>query len=254
MKKIFFLLLLTVLFATQQSFAQQGDPTATEMWQPEPKVVTPPDGIQPPSDAIILFDGKSLSEWVSVEDNSPAQWIVKNGVFVVKKGTGNIQTTKSFTDYQLHLEWKIPTKITGTGQGRGNSGLFLASTGEGDSGYEIQILDCFENKTYVNGQTGSVYKQAIPLANACRKPGEWQTYDVIWTAPRFNDGGDLLSPARVTLIHNGILLQNNTVLKGGTVYVGQPAYKKHGPSPIKLQAHGDESEPISFRNIWVREL
>ena len=254
MKKIFFLLLLTVPFATQQSFAQQGDPTATEMWQPEPKVVTPPDGIQPPSDAIVLFDGKNLSEWVSVEDNSPAQWIVKNGVFVVKKGMGNIQTKKSFTDYQLHLEWQIPSKITGTGQGRGNSGLFLASTGKGDSGYEIQILDCFENKTDVNGQVGSVYKQAIPLANACKKPGEWQTYDVIWTAPRFNDGGDLLSPARVTLIHNGIILQNNTVLKGGTVYIGQPSYTKHGPSPIKLQAHGDASEPISFRNIWVREL
>jgi hypothetical protein len=209
---------------------------------------------QVPSDAIILFDGKNLNEWLSVQDNSPAKWDVNNGVFTVKKGTGNIQTKKSFMDYQLHLEWQIPANITGTGQGRGNSGLFLASTGKGDDGYEIQILDCFENKTYVNGQVGSIYKQSIPLANASRKPGQWQTYDVIWTAPRFNDGGDLLSPARVTLIHNGVLVQNNTTLTGGTVYVGKPTYKKHGATPIKLQAHGDKSEPISFRNIWVREL
>ena len=254
MKKISFLLFSTLLFAAQQTIAQKGDPTATELWQPEPKVVTPPKGIDPPSDAIILFDGKNLNEWVSVEDNSPAEWIVKKGVFTVKKGTGNIQTKKSFTDYQLHLEWQIPSNITGSGQGRGNSGLFLASTGKGDSGYEIQILDCYENKTYVNGQVGSVYKQYIPLANACRKPGEWQTYDVIWTAPRFKDGGDLLSPARVTVIHNGVLVQNNVALKGATVYIGQPVYTKHGASPIKLQAHGDASEPLSFRNIWVREL
>lgn len=176
------------------------------------------------------------------------------GVFTVKKGKGNIQTKRSFMDYQLHLEWQIPSNITGSGQGRGNSGLFLASTGKGDSGYEIQILDCYENKTYVNGQVGSVYKQFIPLANACRKPGQWQSYDVIWSAPRFNDGGDLLTPARVTVIHNGVLVQNNVALKGATVYIGQPMYKKHGASPIKLQAHGDASEPISFRNIWVREL
>jgi len=254
MKKLFFLLTSTIVFSAQQSFAQKPDPAATEVWQPEPKIVNTSEENQIPSDAIILFDGKNLNEWLSVQDNSPAKWEVNNGVFTVKKGTGNIQTKKSFTDYQLHLEWQIPSNITGTGQGRGNSGLFLASTGKGDDGYEIQILDCFENKTYVNGQVGSIYKQAIPLANASRKPGQWQTYDVIWTAPRFNDGGDLLSPARVTLIHNGVLVQNNTILTGGTVYVGKPSYKKHGATPIKLQAHGDKSEPISFRNIWVREL
>ena len=254
MKKIFFLLTTTIVFSAQQSFAQKPDPAATEVWQPEPKIVMTSEANQVPSDAIILFDGKNLNEWLSVQDNSPAKWDVNNGVFTVKKGTGNIQTKKSFMDYQLHLEWQIPANITGTGQGRGNSGLFLASTGKGDDGYEIQILDCFENKTYVNGQVGSIYKQSIPLANASRKPGQWQTYDVIWTAPRFNDGGDLLSPARVTLIHNGVLVQNNTTLTGGTVYVGKPTYKKHGATPIKLQAHGDKSEPISFRNIWVREL
>ena len=154
----------------------------------------------------------------------------------------------------MHLEWKIPEDIHGTGQSRGNSGVFLASTGGGDKGYEIQILDCYNNKTYVNGQTGSIYKQSIPLANACKKPGEWQTYDIIWTAPRFNEDGTLLSAARVTVIHNGVLLQNNVTIKGETTFIGAPAYKKHGAAPIKLQAHGDPSEPISYRNIWVRPL
>ena len=157
-------------------------------------------------------------------------------------------------DYQMHLEWKIPANITGEGQARGNSGLFLACTGPGDTGYELQILDCYNNKTYVNGQTASIYKQSAPLANACKKPGEWQTYEVIWMAPRFNADGSLLSPGRVTAIHNGVLVQNNTEVKGVTMYIGKPAYTKHRASPIKLQDHGDKSEPISFRNIWLREL
>ncbi|MEP7145084.1 MAG: DUF1080 domain-containing protein [Ferruginibacter sp.] len=255
MKQIKILLLATTLFISLQSIAQQGDPKATEVWQPEPKVVTPGNDNKPPSDAIILFDGKDLGEWVSSADSTaPAKWIVSEGILTVSKTTGNIQTRKSFTDYQLHLEWRIPSNITGEGQARGNSGLFLASTGKGDAGYELQILDCYNNKTYVNGQTASIYKQGIPLANACRKPGEWQTYDVIWTAPRFNEDGSLLSPAHVTVIHNGVLVQNNTELKGATFYIGQPVYKKHGPEPIKLQAHGDKSEPLSFRNIWIREL
>jgi hypothetical protein len=238
-----------------QGFSQEADPKLTEVWTPEPKTVAPGTNNSAPSDAIVLFDGTNLDQWVSVKEaNAPAKWTVENGAFTVKKGTGNIQTKKSFTDYQLHLEWKIPENITGAGQGRGNSGLFLASTGNGDDGYEVQILDCYNNKTYVNGQTGSVYKQAIPLANACKKPGEWQTYDIIWTAPRFNDDGSLKSAATVTVIHNGVLLQNNLALKGKTVYRGSPSYTKHGASPIKLQDHGDPSEPISFRNIWIREL
>lgn len=239
----------------QHTFAQQGDPKATEFYEPVPKVVTPGTGNAAPSDAIILFDGKDLKEWVSVKDtNTMAKWTVNNGAFTVNKGTGNIQTKRSFLDYQLHLEWQIPANITGSGQARGNSGLFLSSVGAGDTGYEIQILDCYNNKTYVNGQTGSIYKQAIPLANACKKPGEWQTYDVIWTAPRFKENGEVASPGRVTVIHNGVLVQNNTEVKGITMYIGQPYYKKHGPTAIKLQDHGDKSEPISFRNIWVREL
>lgn len=239
------------------SFAQQkGDPKATEFYSPVPKVVTPgKTNADAPSDAIVLFDGKGLEAWVSTNDTTkPAEWTVGKNILTVKKGTGNIQTKQDFTDYQLHLEWRIPSNITGEGQARGNSGVFLAGTGPVDDGYEIQILDCYNNSTYVNGQTGSVYKQAVPLANACKKPGDWQTYDIIWTAPRFNNDGSLKSAAKVTLLHNGVLLQNNFELKGKTAYIGQPFYKAHGPAPIKLQAHGDKSEPISFRNIWVRPL
>ncbi len=238
--------------------AQQpkGDPKATEFYSPVPKVVSP--GTAPsdaPSDAIVLFDGKNLDQWTSVKTpGTPAAWTVTDGVFTVNKPAGNIETKKSFTDYQLHLEWRIPANITGTGQARGNSGIFLASTGPGDEGYEIQILDCYNNSTYVNGQTGSVYKQAVPMANACKKPGEWQTYDIFWNAPRFNEDGTVKTPAYVTVIHNGVLLQNHTELKGQTVYIGNPSYKKHGAAPIKLQSHGDPSEPISYRNIWLREL
>jgi hypothetical protein len=255
MKKIALLTALTTTFLLQQINAQTGDPKATEVWEPVPKIVTTGAVNSAPSDAIVLFDGKDLNEWISAKDSTqPALWTVADGAFTVKKGTGNIQTKRSFLDYQLHLEWKIPENITGEGQARGNSGLFLASTGQGDMGYELQILDCYNNKTYVNGQTGSIYKQAIPLANACKKPGEWQTYDVIWTAPRFNEDGSVKTPARVTAIHNGVLLQNNTEVKGVTMYIGKPFYKAHGPSRIKLQDHGDKSEPISFRNIWIREL
>ena len=176
------------------------------------------------------------------------------GIFTVDKKAGNIETKRSFTNYQLHLEWRVPANITGTAQARGNSGLFLASLGKGDLGYELQILDSYQNKTYVNGMAGSIYKQLIPLANPARKPGEWQTYDVLWTAPTFQADGALQSPARVTVLFNGVVVQNNVALAGPTVYIGQPSYQKHGPAPIKLQAHGDPSEPLSFRNIWVREL
>ncbi len=155
----------------------------------------------------------------------------------------------------MHLEWRIPANITGNGQGRGNSGLFLASIGKGDAGYELQILDAYGNDTYVNGMAGSIYKQHVPLANPARKPGEWQTYDVVWTAPVFNEDGSLKSPAMVTAFFNGILVQNNVTLSGPTQYIGKPSYNvKHGASPIKLQSHGDPSEPISFRNIWIRPL
>ena len=207
-----------------------------------------------PADAIILFNGENLNQWLTVKDKSDAKWTVKDNIFTVNKGTGSIETKQSFSNYQLHIEWLIPTNITGSGQARGNSGLFLASTGLGDRGYELQLLDSYNNLTYSNGQAGSIYKQAIPLVNASKKPGEWQSYDIVWSAPVFNDDGSLKSAARVTVLHNGILIQNNVEIKGETVYIGAPFYKKHGPSPIKLQDHGDPSEPISFRNIWIRNL
>ncbi len=257
MKRLFFLIILfTIVSVNMNAQSQKGDPALTEVWQPVPKVVTPGKTPQDPSsDAIILFDGKNLDEWESVRDTTkPADWTVADDILTVKKTAGNIQTKRKFMDYQLHIEWRIPQNITGEGQARGNSGVFLASTGPGDDGYEMQVLDCYNNKTYVNGQTASIYKQYIPLANACKKPGEWQTYDIIWTAPRFNDDSSLKSPAYVTAFHNGVLVQNNAELKGQTLYIGQPFYKKHGPEPIKLQAHGDPSAPISFRNIWIREL
>jgi hypothetical protein len=230
-------------------------PEETEVWEPVPKVVTPgATPYAPPSDAIVLFDGHNLDEWVNNKDKAPASWNVGDGVMTVNKSGGNIETKRSFKNYQLHIEWKIPETITGSGQGRGNSGVFLASTGAGDAGYELQVLDNYNNKTYVNGQAGSIYKQAIPLANANRKPGEWQTYDIVWTSPTFNADSTLKSPAYVTVLFNGIIVENHFQLKGETRYIGQPFYKMYDTAPIKLQAHGDKSEPISFRNIWVREL
>lgn len=237
--------------------AQAQKPEDTEFYTPVPKVVATKEvTVAPPSDATILFDGKDLSQWVSSGDRSkPALWTVKNGVFTVDKKTGNIETKQSFNNYQLHIEWQVPANITGKGQGRGNSGLFLASIGKGDAGYELQILDSYQNDTYTNGQSASIYKQTAPLANPTRKPGEWQAYDVIWTAPTFNNDKSVKTPARVTVLFNGVLVQNNFELKGPTQYIGQAAYRDaHGPSPIKLQSHGDPSEPLSFRNIWIREL
>jgi Domain of Unknown Function (DUF1080) len=253
-KAISFLLLSAV--SSTALLGQQGDPKATEYYSPVPKVIAPGNTAgDAPSDAIILFDGKNLDQWVASKDPATvANWIVADNVITVNKSAGDIQTKRLFTDFQLHIEYRIPSSITGEGQARGNSGIFLASFPWGAGGYELQVLDNYNNSTYVNGQAGSMYKQTPPLVNACRKPGDWQTYDVVWTAPRFNDDGTVKSPARVTVLHNGVLVQNNTELRGDTPYIGQPSYKKHGPAPIKLQAHGDKSEPISYRNIWLREL
>jgi len=252
-------IILTALLAggTVMAFAQQAKPEDTEIWEPIPKVVTPGATFRDaPSDAIVLFDGKNLDEWVQNGDGSPAKWDVANGIMTVNKKYGNIETKRKFKSYQLHIEWRVPANITGSGQARGNSGIFLASIGKGDAGYELQVLDSYNNKTYVNGMAGSLYKQAIPLANPGRKPGEWQTYDVIWNAPEFNEDGSLKSPAHATVFFNGVLVENNFELKGPTLYIGKPDYagKAHGACPIKLQAHGDKSEPLSYRNIWVREL
>jgi hypothetical protein len=236
-----------------QQSPRKPRPEDTQVWSPVPPVVTSGrTNHAAPSDAVVLFDGRNLDEWVSANDGSPAKWTVANGVMTVNKPSGDIRTKRRFTDYQLHIEWKIPADITGSGQERGNSGVYLAITDSG--GYELQVVDSYQNPTYVNGQAASMYKQYPPLVNAARKPGEWQTYDVVWTAPRFNADGSLVSPAYVTAFHNGVLVQNHVALKGVTLDVGTPAYHAHGAAPILLQAHGDRSAPISYRNVWVRGL
>lgn len=261
------LLIVAFLFCFELTSGQQaapelarprGNPADTEVWEPVPPVVIPGESYgTAPSDAIILFDGSNLDQWVSTKDKGPVNWKVENGVFTVNKSVrgNNIETKRSFRNYQLHIEWRIPENVTGEGQARGNSGLFLASTGGWDTGYEVQIVDTYNNgnKTYVNGMAGSLYKQFAPLVNPARKPGEWNTYDIAWTAPVFNEDGSMKTPARVTVFFNNVLVQNNVELLGETVFVGKPAYKKYDAAPIKLQAHGDPSEPISFRNIWIRE-
>jgi len=259
MKKRLIFIPVFLLFGMAAAIAQQTmKPEDTEFYTPVPPVVTPGKTCgAAPSDAIILFDGKNLDKWVLADDTTkPADWIVHDGIVTVKKTSGNIQTRQSFEDYQLHIEWRVPKDIEGKGQARGNSGLFMASIGKGDAGYEMQILDNYNNTTYTNGQAGSIYKQNPPMVNANFPPGEWQSYDVVWTAPRFNEDGSLKSPARVTAFFNGILVQNNFELKGPTRYIGIPTYvgAAHGAVPIKIQAHGDKSKPISFRNIWVRPL
>ncbi len=256
-KSLLFIIILCIMATIEQAQAQVPKPPKmvpemTEFWEPVPKVVEPGKAAQnaamtAPSDAVILFDGKDLSKWESVEGGA-AQWVVNNGVFTVKKGTGDIVTKQEFNDFQLHIEWSIPADITGKSQARGNSGIFMQGI------YELQVLDSYNNQTYVNGQAGSIYKQSPPLVNAMRKPGEWNVYDVIYTAPRFKENGSLFSPARITVLHNGVVIQNDTQIKGHTPYIGLPEYTQHGKGPIRLQDHGDPSEPISYRNIWIREL
>jgi hypothetical protein len=244
MMKKFFLYVLTILFS-MGLLAQEWQPELTYKWEPVPPIVTPGDGTAPPSDAIILFDGSDMDQWEK-PDGEPVGWKLEEGVMTIVKGTGVIQTKQAFDDIQLHLEWRAPVEIEGEGQERGNSGVYFQGR------YEVQILDCYENTTYVNGQTGSVYKQHIPLANACRPPGEWQAYDIIFVAPRFKENGSLFSPATVTVLHNGVLLQNHVTIQGTTEHIGLPAYKTHPlKQPLLLQDH---SNPVSFRNIWVREL
>lgn len=214
--------------------------------RPQPRVVTPGEKFgDPPSDAVVLFDGTDLSQWVSVKDGGPARWKVENGYMEVVAGTGDIQTLQHFGDCQLHIEWMAPAEVRGEGQGRGNSGVFLMGL------YEIQVLDCYENPTYPDGTTAAIYGQYPPLVNACRRPGEWQTYDIIWKAPRF-DGDKLVEPAYVTVFHNGIVVHYHTPLFGPTTHRQVLPYRPHPPvGPLRLQDHGD---PVRFRNIWYRVL
>ena len=247
MKRSIILLLLMSNFAV---FAQERPPMVpemTEIWDPEITVITP--GETPstaPSDAIILIgEGLDLGfEWTDSRGDVP-KWLFENGVATVKGG--EIKTKRTFRDFQLHVEWRTPSEVVGESQGRGNSGVFLQGI------YEVQILDSYNNRTYRNGQAASLYKQHAPLVNACKGPGEWQTYDIIYTAPRFRENGTFFTPPTVTVIHNGVLVQNHVSLRGPTEYVGIPEYssKPHGDGPISIQDHGN---PTSFRNIWIREL
>ncbi len=234
-----------LLMAGATAFAQPKiDPTLTEFWEPVPRVVTPGQNNGAPSDAIVLFDGSGFSEWTHA-DGSPVKWTLSDGAMTVVPRSGGIKTRQLFTDCQLHIEFRTPAVVKGEGQGRGNSGIFLQSR------YEVQVLDNYNNRTYSNGQAGSIYKQSIPLVNACLPPGEWQSYDIIYTAPRFNADGIKVSSGRITVIHNGIVVQNNTEIKGTTEYIGMPKNLAHGADAIQLQDHGDL---VSYRNIWIRPM
>jgi hypothetical protein len=224
-------------------YGQITEPEATEMWEPVPvKIETPKD--KAPSDALVLFDGTDFAEWTHTDGRS-VEWIQEGDAMVVKPGTGNIQTKRKFRNFQLHIEWRSPTVLEGEGQGRGNSGVFLQKR------YEVQVLDSYSSTTYSNGQAGAIYKQSIPLVNACRPVGEWNTYDILYQAPIFNEDGIKVSPAYVTVLHNGVVIQNHTLILGTTEYIGFPKNEAHGPDVIMLQDH---SNPTAFRNIWIREL
>lgn len=216
----------------------------------QPPVVTPGAASsqqapgRPPSDAILLFDGRDLSGWKAAR-GGPAGWKVENGYMEVVGGAGDIETVANLGDCQLHLEWAAPEQVHGDSQGRGNSGVFLMGR------YEVQVLDCYDNPTYADGTTASIYGQHPPLVNACRKPGEWQTYDIIWRAPRF-EGGQLASAATITVLHNGVVVHACTALHGATQHRNLPSYSEHpAAGPMRLQDHGN---PVRFRNIWYRPL
>jgi hypothetical protein len=212
-----------------------------KIW-PQPKLVEPGENGSPPSDAIVLFDGKDMSAWTDADD-----WEVKDGAVTVNpKGKPYAESKQAFGDCQLHVEWAEPVPATGSSQGRGNSGVFLMSR------YEVQVLDSYKNKTYFDGQCGSIYKQYPPLVNACRKPGEWQTYDIIFEAPKFDADGKVSKPGYVTVLQNGVLVQNHTEILGSTAYDKPPTYETHPEkAPLQLQNHGNL---VKFRNIWIREL
>jgi hypothetical protein len=258
------LLTVTLLFTAVYAFGQveqttpppkkfpvpeKMTPGMTEIWEPEVSIIQP--GVtnsDAPSDAIVLFNGSDIdSEWTNMQGTA-SKWIVQDGSLVSVRGAGYIKSKRKFNNFQLHIEWKTPEKVEGESQGRGNSGVFLQEL------YEVQVLDNYDNRTYRNGQAGSIYKQYPPLVNVCKKPGEWQTYDIIYTAPTFGaDSTVFVTPPRVTVLQNGVLVQNNAVLRGPTEYIGIPEYtvRKHGPGSLALQDHGN---PVAYRNIWIREL
>lgn len=223
-------------------------PEATETYEPVPPRVYPYGQGGAPSDAIVLFDGSGWEQWVMTRDSSEVTWHLNgDGSMTVKDRTGDIQTKRNFGDVQLHLEWRSPSEVEGQGQGRGNSGVFLNNL------YEVQVLDNNDNDTYVNGQVAAIYKQHVPLAVASVPTGEWNSYDIIYHAPEFNDKGEKIRSGTITVLHNGVLVQDHVEIKGTTEYIGWPGNDPHGKGPIRLQDHGDNSR-VSYRNIWVREL
>jgi hypothetical protein len=241
------LTLIICLLISYFSFSQQqGDPKLTEVWHPVPKVISPgKTASDAPSDAIVLFNGKDFSNW-EADKGGEVKWKLENNAMTVVPNTTDIKTRQSFGDCQLHIEWRTPSEVKGNSQERGNSGIYLMSR------YELQVLDSYNNPTYSNGQAGSIYKQYMPLVNACRPPGEWQSYDIIFTAPKFNADSTVKSPARITVFQNGVLIQNNVSLWGNTVYIGIAKYEMHADKmPLLLQNHGNG---VSYRNIWIREL
>ena len=245
-KKVFFRFYSLFFIFLMPVYCYSQDPKLTEDWSVKPEVVIPGKKFSPPSDALVLFDGSDFSKW-SGQDGE-VQWKIKGKAMEVVKGTGSIKTVQPFGNIQLHVEWRTPKKIEDKekGQGRGNSGVYIMGL------YEVQILDSWENETYYNGQAGSIYKQHIPLVNACKKPGKWQTYDIIFRAPEFNEDKTLKNPVFITVIHNGILIQDHVELKGPTVFVGYPEYQFHEEKlPLLLQNHGNT---VEYRNIWIREL
>lgn len=237
--------ILLTTFATIMSSADElPPPEHTEYWEPIPPIVSSPAG-GVPSDAIVLFSGGSFAEWESVKGGD-VTWALEGDAMVVAPSSGDIRTLREFGDVQLHLEFRSPAVVKGESQGRGNSGVFFMER------YEVQVLDSFNNPTYVNGQLGSIYKQHPPRVQPARPPGEWQSYDIVFVAPRFDAAGTLVSPARITAFLNGVLVQHDAVLAGDTVWRGAPSYSAHGPAGrLKLQDHGDL---VAYRNIWVREL
>lgn len=223
-------------------------PEATEFYEPVPPTVQPYAQDGAPSDAIILFDGSSLDNWISAQDSTAANWHLNDdGSMTVRNEAGDIQTKQNFGSIQLHIEWMSPAEVQREGQNRGNSGIFLNGL------YEVQVLDNNDNDTYVNGQVGSIYKQHTPLAKASVPTGEWNTYDIIYHAPEFNDAGEKIKSGTITVIHNGVLIQDHVEIKGTTPYIGWPKNPPHAKGPLKLQDHRDNSR-VSYRNIWVREL
>ncbi|MEM6895562.1 MAG: DUF1080 domain-containing protein [Bacteroidota bacterium] len=243
--------ILLIVFSLTWVQGQEKEPTnpeATEIYEPVPPKVVPGMQGKPPSDAIVLFDGSGFDEWVQVADGSAVKWTLNaDGSMTVKDRTGNIQTKKNFGSMQLHMEWKSPAEVQREGQNRANSGVFLQKR------YEVQILDNNDNPTYVNGQVGALYKQSVPLAMASVPSGEWNSYDIIFHAPKFTKGGNIKRPATITVLHNGILIQDHFEIEGTIEYIGWPKYEAHGKAPLMLQDHNDNSR-VSFRNIWVREL